>query len=45
VFPHCQEGFTVELYTIETLGHKVPNLSEFPLAELMWAFFEAHRKP
>jgi polyhydroxybutyrate depolymerase len=44
-YASCKAGTTVELYTIEGLGHIWPQPDVWPASERIWGFFSAHPKP
>jgi polyhydroxybutyrate depolymerase len=44
VYPACQSGTAVELYTHDALGDSWPSPYVFPAAQIIWDFFAAHPK-
>ena len=44
-FPGCKAGSSVELYTIDVLGHNWPSQYVIPVSQMIWDFFKAHPKP
>jgi len=46
VYTACRAGTSVELVTIEGLGHLWPSLLDgTPLSNILWDFFAVHPKP
>ncbi len=41
----CAPGISVQLYTVDRVGHTWPSQYIVPLTQLVWDFFAAHPKP
>jgi polyhydroxybutyrate depolymerase len=40
----CKDGSSVELYTIDGMGHSWPSQYVLPVSQMIWDFFKAHPK-
>ena len=41
----CAPGVSVELYTVDGIGHSWPSQYVAPISQIVWEFFAAHPKP
>jgi polyhydroxybutyrate depolymerase len=41
----CAAGVSVELYTVDGIGHSWPSHYVAPISQIVWEFFAAHPKP
>jgi polyhydroxybutyrate depolymerase len=41
----CKNGSSVELYTIDGMGHNWPSQYVMPISQMIWDFFKTHPRP